>query len=245
MNSRCAFVVLCLGLLTTPAFSAGYDRSETTKLYSVRLRVPEAAMAISAVKTVVFARFKKETDEIKSDAANDKQDEPDNFHPFALDTNWRVTFESAKVLSLSADIYSDMNGAHPNQEFDTIVWDKFANCDVLIATLFAKGQAVAAMHAIADRAGKSWEKIYAKRSGDAPGQEIYDKAKDGIAPDSEHLKHYALTYAKGQSNANGIVLLYGAGAVWPHAAGNFRLSVPVSVFGKYLSPEWKPVFGIP
>jgi len=243
MDVRLRFAVVSVGLLTAPAWSAGYDHSEDTKLYSVRLRAPEAAMAIPAVKAIVFARFKTEADEIKSDAVEDKQDDP-SFHPFALDTNWRVTFESAKALSLSADIYSDMNGAHPNQEFDTLVWDKSANRDVPIVVLFAKGQEAAALRAIADAAGKSWEKIYAARSGDAPGQEKHDMAKDGIAPDGQHLKHYALTYAKGQSNANGIVLLYGAGEVWPHAAGDFRLSVPVSVFGKFLSSEWKPVFGV-
>ena len=243
MGVRFALAVLFFGLLTTPAWSAGYDHSEDTKLYSLRLRVPEDAMAIAAVKTVVFARFKKEADEIKRDAAEGKQDNPDNFRPFLLDANWRVTFESAKVLSLSADINSDMDGAYPNQEFDTLVWDKSANRDVPIMALFAKGQEAAALHAIAETASKSWEKIFAVRAGEAPSQEIADMAKDGIAPDGVHLKHYALTYAKGQSNANGIVLLYGAGEVWPHAAGDFRLSVPVSVFGKFLSPDWKPVFG--
>jgi hypothetical protein len=137
-----------------------------------------------------------------------------------------------------------MNGAHPNQEFDTLIWDKSASRTVPITALFAKGQEAAALHAIADTASKSWEKIFAERAGEAPSQEIMDMAKDGIAPDGEHLKHYALTCAKGQSNANGIVLLYGAGEIWPHAAGDFRLSVSVLVFGRYLSPEWKPVFGV-
>jgi hypothetical protein len=51
-----------------------------------------------------------------------------------------------------------------------------------------------------------------------------------------------LTYAKGQTAANGIVLLYGAGQVWPHVLGDFRLAVPAAVFTKYLAPQWKDVF---
>ena len=51
-----------------------------------------------------------------------------------------------------------------------------------------------------------------------------------------------MTYAKGSSAANGIVLLYGAGQVWPHVLGDFRLAVPANVFGKYLKPQWKALF---
>ena len=49
-------------------------------------------------------------------------------------------------------------------------------------------------------------------------------------------------YAKGQTSANGILLLYGAGQVWPHVIGDFRLAVPAAVFKPYLLPQWKGVF---
>jgi hypothetical protein len=67
-------------------------------------------------------------------------------------------------------------------------------------------------------------------------------AGQGIGADPDKLKSYALTYAKGQTRANGIVLLYGAGEVWPHVLGDFRLAVPAAVFSKYLAPQWKLVF---
>jgi hypothetical protein len=38
------------------------------------------------------------------------------------------------------------------------------------------------------------------------------------------------------------VLLFGAGQVWPHVLGDFRLTVPAAVFAKYLRPQWKRVF---
>ena len=63
-----------------------------------------------------------------------------------------------------------------------------------------------------------------------------------IGAEPEKLKTYALTYAKGQTSANGIVLLYGAGQAWPHVLGDFRLGVPAAVFAKYLRPQWKAVF---
>ncbi|KJC59034.1 hypothetical protein UP10_20740 [Bradyrhizobium sp. LTSPM299] len=92
---------------------------------------------------------------------------------------------------------------------------------------------------------KAWTKIYTQRSGQSPGQDT-DRAGNGIAADPEKLKPYALTYAKGQTAgqtaANGILLLYGAGQIWPHVLGDFRLAVPAAVFTKYLTPQWKGVF---
>jgi hypothetical protein len=89
--------------------------------------------------------------------------------------------------------------------------------------------------------GKAWTKTYIQRSGQKPGPHA-DVASDGIGADPEKLKTYALTYASEQATANGIVLLYGAGQVWPHVLGDFRLTVPAAVFTKYLAPQWKHVF---
>ncbi len=86
------------------------------------------------------------------------------------------------------------------------------------------------------------EQWLAEWSCQKPGPNA-DAAKDGIGPDAEKRKTYARTYAKGQVTANGIVLLYGAGQVWPHVLGDFRLSVPAAVFAKYLAPQWKTLFG--
>jgi hypothetical protein len=149
-----------------------------------------------------------------------------------------VTFESDAVLSLSAETNADTGAAHPNQGFQTLVWDKKANRAVPIEALFAPDQAKTALAAIADAATKAWTKSYIQRK---PGPDA-DVARDGIGADPEKLKNYALTYAKGQTTANGIVLLYGAGQVWPHVLGDFRLAVPASAFAKYLAAPWKAVF---
>jgi hypothetical protein len=69
-----------------------------------------------------------------------------------------------------------------------------------------------------------------------------DRPANGCHHNTEKLKTYALTYAKGQTAANGIVLLYGAGQIWPHVLGDFRLAAPAAVFTKYLAPQWKDVF---
>jgi Deacetylase PdaC len=241
MKFLSAFATALLALTAAPALGADYDSTEKSPLYELHLRIPAAAMTIAPLKEKILALYKADADQAKRDAREDKQDNP-SFHPYSIDTVWRVTFESEAVLSLSADTNADTGGAHPNEGFQTLVWDKQANRAVPVEALFAPDQVKAALGAIADAATKAWSKTYVQRSGQQPGPEA-DVARDGIAADPDKLKNYALTHAKGQTTANGIVLLYGAGQAWPHVLGDFRLAVPASVFAKYLAPPWKAVFG--
>ncbi|HEY4075502.1 MAG TPA: DUF4163 domain-containing protein [Rhizomicrobium sp.] len=236
---------LTVALLFVPpaaasAHAADYDKTEKSPLYEFGLHVPAAAMAISPLRDRILALYKADADEAKRDAKNDKEDNP-SFHPYYVTTTWRVTFENDTVLSLSANTYADTGAAHPSDAFESLVWDKQAGRIVAIDALFLPGLTQKALTAIADAATKSWTKIYAQRSGQKPGPNT-DVASEGISADTKKLKTYALTYAKGQRTANGIVLLYGAGEAWPHVLGDFRLSVPAAVFAKYLSPRWRPAF---
>jgi hypothetical protein len=237
---RFAVSTIALFLFAAPTLAAGdYDKSETTSAYTLRLRIPADAMAIAPLKAEIMRRWMKDSGDIKSQAISDQKDVPQYFHGYELDTNWRVTFEDANVLSVSGYSFIDQGGAHPNAAFDSIVWDKRANRAVPLAALFAKGQGAAAFKAIAASARATWIATVTKLSDRVPDP---SEADTGIGADFDHLGHFALTYAKGQSKANGIVLLYGAGEAWPHVLGDFRLAVPVAVFSKYLDPHWAAEF---
>jgi hypothetical protein len=239
-----AAIIALLLLAVIPARSADYETTEKTPLVELHLRVPESAMAIAPLKDRIQALYKAEADEVKADAKEESDGNP-SFHPFSVDTIWRLTFESETVMSLSGETNADMGAAHPVQGFKTIVWDKKAGRAVPIEALFAPDQVKPALQAIADAAAKAWTRIYILRADQKPGPDT-DQAKAGISADPDKLKTYALTYAKGQTkgqtSANGIVLLFGAGEVWPEVLGDFRLAVPAAVFAKYLAPRWREVF---
>ena len=238
MNRFAAAALLCLVAL--PALAVGdYDKSTKTDAYDIRLRVPAAALTIAPLKAEIFKRWKKDSGDLTSLAVDDKKNVPQFFHPYALDTQWRVTFESADVLSVSGYSFIDQGGAHPNAGFDSIVWDKTAGRAVPLDELFAKGQAPAAIKAIAASARATFI-AWANKQGDEPIDPAM--ADEGIGKDSAHLGHYALTHDKGALKANGIVLLYGAGEAWAHVMGDVKLAVPVGVFRKYLAPRWAAEF---
>lgn len=243
MKFRIAATALCLTLATHTAIAAGaYDKTEKTDAYILRLRVPAAAMAIAPVKREIFARWDKASAALKQEALEAKKERPQYFHPHALDTHWRLSFDSTRIISLSAETYWDGGGAHPNTSFASLVWDKGTSKPVPINALFAKGKSKAGLQAVAQYAMRAWQKIYTKRSGQRPDANMQEMAKDGIQPDAQHLATYVLTHAKGETRANGILLLYGAGEVWPHVVGNFLIPVPARVFARDLAPAWKATF---
>jgi len=236
---RTILCALSLTLLATAAFAADYDKTEKTKAYEIRLRIAGAAMTIAPLRNEIMARWKKETAEIKEQSTSDLKEMPQYFHPYAFDADWRVTFENDHLISLSTNTFIDEGGAHPNGAFDSIVWDKRASRVVPFHELFAPGKAQAAFKAIAAAARKAWVKSITEKAG--PGGDM-SEADEGIGADERKLGHYALTYAKGEAQANGIVLLYGPGEVWAHVLGDFRLSIPLTVFRAYLTPAWRAEF---
>jgi hypothetical protein len=239
MNHLAVAALLCFVAL--PVLAAGdYDKSAKTDAYDIRLRVPVAALAVAPLKAEIFKRWKKDSGDLTKMAVDDKKSLPQYFHPYALDTQWRVTFESADVLSVSGYSYIDEGGAHPNAAFDSIVWDKQVSRAVPLDDLFAKGQTRAAIAAIAASARATFIAWANKQQGEEPIDPAM--ADEGIGKDSAHLGHYALTHDAGVAKANGIVLLYGAGEDWAHVMGDVKLAVPVGVFRKYLTPRWAAEF---
>ena len=230
---------LLTGLLATPSWGAGYSKDEKTGTYELSLKIPDAPLAIPALKAEILHRFETGSNTVKDEAVEEKRDAPEDFHPYLLDTEWRVTFESPRVISLSGLNVTDNGGAHPTNDYDTIVWDKAAGRAVALPELFVKASLAAALHAIAEHAEASLRKRFPREEGQPAD---YDPVEGNIAADPEKLGHYALTYAKGESKANGIVLLWGAGEPWPNVMGDIKLSIPASVFRLYLAPEWAAEF---
>lgn len=237
---RTILCALGLSLLTTAVLAAAdYDKTEKTKAYEIRLRIADPAMTIAPLSDEILARWKKESGEIKEEARSELKEVPQYFHPYSLDANWRVTFENDHIISLSTNTFVDQNGAHPNGEFDSIVWDKRARRVVPLHELFVSDRLQVALKAIAAAARKAWLKNMTDKVGVDADTSDMDR---GIAADEKHLGHYALTYAKGDTKANGIILLYGPGEVWAHVLGDFRLSIPVAAFRDDLTPAWRAEF---
>jgi hypothetical protein len=234
-----AAIPFLVALAAAPAWAAGYSLDQKTAAYELALTIPAVPAAIPALKAEILRRFLAASNTVKADAVEDRKEDPKGFHPYLFESDWRVTFDSPRVISVSGLSYIDQGGAHPSKDYDTIVWDKATARPLALSDLFAKADAPAALGAIAEHAKAALRKKFPREAGQPAD---YDPVEDNIAADPAKLGHYALTYASGQTKANGIVLLWGAGAPWPNVMGDIRLSVPVAVFRRYLAPRWAAEF---
>jgi hypothetical protein len=230
---------LLVALAAAPAWAGGYSLDQKTAAYELSLTIPDAPAATPALKAEILRRFQAAAKSFKADAIGDRRDDPQGFRPYLFDSEWRVTFDSPRVISLSDLSVFDEGGAHPTNDYDTIVWDKQAAHAIALPDLFVRADLHAALSAIAEYAKASLRKKFPHEEGQPAD---YDPVEGNIAADPAKLGQYALTYAKGQTRANGIVLLWGAGAPWPNVMSDIKLSIPVAVFRKYLAPRWAAEF---
>jgi hypothetical protein len=232
-------MALLVAVAAAPAWAGAYSVDRKTAAYELSLTVPDAAAAIPTLRAEILHRFQAASKSIAADAVEDRREDPQHFHPYLFETDWRVTFDSPRVISLSGVSVVDEGGAHPSDDYDTVVWDKAAARPAALADLFVMADLPAALEAIAEHARAALRKKFPHEEGQPVD---YDPVEGNIAADPAKLGHYALTYAKGETKANGIVLLWGAGAPWPNVIGDIKLSIPVTVFRKYLAPRWAAEF---
>ncbi|MGH7022651.1 MAG: PdaC/SigV domain-containing protein [Caulobacteraceae bacterium] len=230
---------LLIALVAAPAWAGSYSKDQKTAAYELSLTIPDVPAAIAPLKAEILRRFEAATKSFKADAVADRQDDPQRFQPYLFDSEWRVTFDSPRVISLSGLSVTDEGGAHPSNDYDTIVWDKRAARAVALPELFVRADLHAALDAIAEHAKASLRRKFPHEEGQPAD---YDPVEGNIAADPAKLGQYALTYAKGQTKANGIVLLWAAGAPWPNVMSDIKLSIPVAVFRRYLAPRWAAEF---
>lgn len=243
MNLKYLLILILLCSFSLTAYSSkNYQKSEKTKLYTISLELPKEILSITPLKEDLLKRFKVGSVQVKKIAQEVKKQRPGYFSPLSLEIKWHVTFENSNVISIMGMIYEYQGGAHPNNYYEAIVWDKKLQKAIPLGSLFNENQSDLAFKAIAEAAQKSWIKIYSERSHEAPSAELKEQSKQGIKPDAQSLKNYVLTHAKGQTKANGIMLLYGAGEIWPHVLGEFCIPIPQAVFKQYLNPEWRDFF---
>ena len=98
---------------------------------------PPQARAIPALR----ARFDREAAALRREVASEradavKQDGPTS-NCCSAEYEWRVVTDLPRFLSLSQTQSSYGGGAHGNEEFDSLLWDKMAGVERAPLTLFA------------------------------------------------------------------------------------------------------------
>ncbi|MFM5916130.1 MAG: PdaC/SigV domain-containing protein [Novosphingobium sp.] len=216
--------------------------TDSTPLYEFNYAYPEQAAAIPALAgwfRIDAAKHKKElivqAKEGQAEAKADKR----TYYPYGHSTKWQVVAGIPGYLSLSAERWESLGGAHPNPWQESLVWDQRTGTRHRGTDFFLTQKALSAairpqFCAALDkqRAEKRGEPVN-RKSGD-PFDACIDPAVQTVILGSSDKQHF---------NRIGILVdPYEAG---PYAEGNYEVTLPVTPeLLKAVKPMYRGAFAV-
>jgi hypothetical protein len=194
-------------------------------LFDFDYAYPAGAGRIPALKAWLDADLAKSRSDLESSAKDARAEAKTNdypYHPYATGTDWKVVADLPTWLSLSATVYSDTGGAHPNHGYTALLWDKAAGKKLAATDLFTSASALSA--AIRTDFCNALDKQRAKRR-DAPvnrasGDE-FDACIDPVAST-------VILGSSDKAHFDRIGVLVGPYEAGPYAEGDYEITLPIT-----------------
>jgi len=145
-----------------------------------------------------------------------------------------------RYISVVRSDYMDTNGAHPNSDVDTILWDDMLKKRISIRPFFTEteddGPTMHAMLAAAIEAVKAEKKAHGV--DDFSGVDWYNELKPSLLK----IGAVALTPSTEAGKSAGLTFHYPPYAVGPYAEGGYVAFVPWEKLKPFLSTEGIAIF---
>ena len=224
------------------AVAMGRSVEASNDLYEFTYSYPDAAGAIPQLKDLLDTRLYQAREQLASSSGEDQKaakKEGFPYNPHSYGAKWQVVTGLPGWLSLSADLYSYLGGAHGMSNFDSLLWDRRAGKARKPRDLFTSSDALRnAIHKpFCDALDKEREKRRGEPVQRGSGQ-IFTECIDPVAQ----------TLILGSSNGQtfdriGILVApYEAG---PYAEGTYEVTLPVT--GRImatLKPQYRASFSV-
>lgn len=215
---------------------------ESSELIDLSYSWPAQASAIAPLASRLRANADTAREELVAAASEDQAAAAEaeyTFRPHALSVDWQVVADLPDWLSLSAKMSTYSGGAHPNQAFDSLVWDRRAQTERAPTDLFRSPQSL--QGAVAARFCDMLDAERARRR---------DEPVDPDAGDSFNScpSIAEVTVLLGSSNGETfdrigfLVMPYVAG---PYAEGFYEFTLPVdTAVLDAVKPEFEKAFSL-
>jgi hypothetical protein len=119
--------------------------SVKTGLYSFDYSYPAMAAAVPELAALLDERIEQARAKLEAEAQESRKDAKANGYPFQphyYDAAWDVSADLPGWLAMSAAIQTYGGGAHPNHDFDSLVWDRTAARLLAPLDLFVSAEAL-------------------------------------------------------------------------------------------------------
>ncbi len=216
--------------------------SKKTDLIFFDYSYPPEAGAIAGLRRQLDAQLDKDEAEFTGQAREGRADALKNNYPFrqyGYNKDWQVVANLPGWLSLSAEHYAFMGGAHGNTDFDTLLWDKQAQRARKPLSLFTSAAALEKL--VQGDLCDALDRQRAKKRGEKLVRNQDDWSTACIGLD-------AATVILGSSNSRTfdrigfLIPPYNAG---PYAEGAYEVTLPVTpAIMRAVKPEFAQDFSV-
>ncbi|CCD89249.1 DUF3298 and DUF4163 domain-containing protein [Bradyrhizobium sp. ORS 285] len=239
-------IAALLGLLAASPVIAAEPKPDATinsKAIEANVTLDAQIKQDAALSAYCLADGKKWIDKNAADAAKERKEDPQLFRDRKWSFERKYSVRSVVVdryVSVLRDDYMDTNGAHPNSDVNTILWDKTAAKPISIRPFFTEtadnGPAMKAMLAALITSLKA-----EKKKRDATETATAEWFKE-LEPKLLKIGAVTLAPSTDAGKSSGLTFHYPPYAVGPYAEGQYVAFVPWETLKPYLSPEGQAIF---
>lgn len=220
-----------------PVAAAPLEFAQTTPDAEVKLTFPEAIKAFPDLHNRLYSEGQSELKAFGDQAAKDRKElsaagsEPP---PYFRSITWTLPAQSEHLASLYAEQSEFTGGAHPNANYQSVLWDKTAKQAIDARLLFAPNADLAAADAFLCR------QIEAERS--RRNQTPTTQTATGFTCPKLIDSHLALVDSTTSGKIGAIEALFAPYEVGPYAEGAYQIRVPQAVLRGLISPAYAADF---
>lgn len=171
---------------------------------------------------------------------------PGSQRQLGFEIDWRVAYESDRLISLDKSTYDNGGGAHPNFYLNSLLWSKQQEKTIGLADLLTdSSENSAALKMLSTNLFKQWETEFKEKSNsDVIDGYALEWAQKALAPSVTNFESFVLTSKEGAAGgpATGLTFQYSPYKLSAYVFGSFSFDVPSSALRPYLADEWKGQF---
>jgi hypothetical protein len=240
-----AALVVCSFAVPAHAAEPKPDYALKTKTLDISVILAPAVKANAALAADSLKEGKAWAARQRADARSAMKEVPaaaSAGHPWTYERKYEVRSVVAdRYISIVRSDYMNTNGAHPNSDVNTVLWDDAQKKRINIRPFFTEtaddGPTMQALLAGAIQALKAEKK--ARGVDDYSGVDWYKELKPSLAK----IGAIALTPSTETGKSAGLTFHYPPYAVGPYAEGPYAVFVPFETFKPYLSADGTAIFG--
>lgn len=228
---------------TKTAASEAHKVDVENDFYSFQFSYPAAAGAIPELKAWFddkAATQQRDLEKLSREMREAAKQEGFPYRAYGEWSDWKVVTELPDWLSLSATVGTYTGGAHPNHNFDALLWDKRAKMRRQPADLFLSKQALA--NAVQTDFCRILDRERQKKRGDAVDYSGFDDSFNGCIDPFEGQLILGSSTGETFNRIGFLVPPYAAG---PYAEGDYEVTLPVTKeIVSAVKPEYRQFFTV-